>query len=142
MQTLWVIGLIVLIVVADYIAYRHVHKKKKNIIILNDNVNHPNHYNQNNIETIDIIRQILGPDQFAGFLMGNIIKYLDRHEFKNGREDLHKAHWYADKLTKEFCLWKTDDHSFVDNLIEGDFDFAIENYNDYRKKVEKNLSGE
>lgn len=63
-----------------------------------DMVNHPSHYNQNDVETIDIIQQALTQEEFVGFLKGNIIKYLDRHEFKNGEQDLEKAQWYSNKL--------------------------------------------
>ena len=32
------------------------------------------------------------------FLQGNIIKYVCRHDAKNGLEDLHKARRYLDEL--------------------------------------------
>ena len=40
------------------------------------------------------------PDQFKGYLKGNIIKYLWRSEHKNRLEDLEKAKWYLEKLIK------------------------------------------
>jgi len=67
---------------------------------MNDIVNHPSHYTQGNIEVIDFIE-----DQELPYHEGNIIKYVSRHRFKNGIEDLRKARWYLDrlieKLTKE-----------------------------------------
>ena len=133
MQTLWIIGLIILIVVADYIAYKQIHKS--------NNVNHPNHYNQRKLETITLIRYILTPEQFRGFLMGNIIKYLDRFRFKNGKEDLLKAQWYAKELAQEDLVWVCD-YYFIDNLLRGELKFAVKDFNDYRKAIEEKASGE
>ena len=62
----------------------------------NDNVNSPKHYALDglNIEAIDVIRSVLGPDKFQGYCRGNVIKYLLRAEHKNGLEDLKKARVY------------------------------------------------
>lgn len=67
-----------------------------------DNVNHPPHYKQGKIETIDVITDItkqLPGDQ--GYLVGNIIKYVSRYQYKNGVEDLKKAKWYLNRLIEE-----------------------------------------
>lgn len=64
-----------------------------------DVVNSPAHYTQGKFETIDVILDItknLPGDE--GYLVGNIIKYLSRYHFKNGKEDLEKARWYSNKL--------------------------------------------
>lgn len=37
-----------------------------------------------------------------GYLEGNVIKYLTRHEHKNGVEDLFKAKWYLEKLIDKY----------------------------------------
>lgn len=63
-----------------------------------EKVNHPSHYNQGKVETIDILKEFLTTKEFEGFLKGNILKYLHRYHFKNGIEDLNKASWYLDKL--------------------------------------------
>lgn len=69
---------------------------------MTDQVNHPTHYNslpavckkcQEPIECIDVVRHM-------SFNIGNIIKYLWRHDFKNGIEDLKKARWYLDDEIK------------------------------------------
>jgi len=64
-----------------------------------DNVNHPSHYTQGNIECIDAIAEA------TKFLRGieatdtgNIIKYMWRWNNKNGLEDLRKARWYLNHL--------------------------------------------
>ncbi len=67
----------------------------------NDPVNHPPHYTSGEIECIDAIRAALGPEQFAGFFRGNVLKYLWRCEHKGKAvEDLNKANWYLDRLKK------------------------------------------
>ena len=63
-----------------------------------DVVTKPKHYNQDNcIECIAAIRAALGSG-FKEYLQGNILKYIWRHKYKNGVEDLKKARWYLDRL--------------------------------------------
>jgi hypothetical protein len=63
-----------------------------------DNVNHPQHYTQGGIETIEYLQAKLTAEQFEGYLVGNILKYVSRYPHKNGIEDLKKAQWYINKL--------------------------------------------
>lgn len=63
-----------------------------------DQINHPDHYTQGKIECIDALEAALSPDEFKGFLKGNVMKYLWRSEHKNGKQDLEKAKWYLEKL--------------------------------------------
>jgi hypothetical protein len=56
-------------------------------------VNHPQHYQGNGIEVIDIIEAFE-----LNFIEGNIIKYLLRYKSKNGLEDLKKSQWYLQRL--------------------------------------------
>ena len=62
-----------------------------------DNIN-PSHYKRLPKETIERIKDNLTSEEFKGYLKGNILKYLDRYENKNGVEDLKKANWYLNKL--------------------------------------------
>ena len=56
-----------------------------------DNVNNPNHYQLDcGIESIEIIKRVLGLRGFVAFCLGNILKYLIRAEKKNGKEDYKK----------------------------------------------------
>lgn len=64
-----------------------------------DNVNKPNHYRKGNIECIDAIKSATGIG-YEYYLQGNILKYVWRHEHKNGLEDLLKAEWYLKELIK------------------------------------------
>lgn len=56
------------------------------------NVEHPPHYKAGGIETIDVI-EAYG----LSFHLGNVVKYVLRHDQKGGLEDLHKARWYLDR---------------------------------------------
>ena len=67
-----------------------------------DTVNHPPHYMKGGIETVDVIRAKMSPDRFQGYLMGNVLKYLLRCEYKNKRvEDIKKAQFYLNALVEE-----------------------------------------
>ena len=61
-----------------------------------DPVRKPSHYALDglDIEAIDVIRSVLGPERFQGYCRGNEIKYLLRADHKNGTEDLEKAQVY------------------------------------------------
>ena len=66
---------------------------------MSDNVNHPDHYTSGGIECIDAIRAALS-DGFSAYCAGNVIKYVWRHRYKNGIEDLQKARVYLDWMIK------------------------------------------
>lgn len=64
-----------------------------------DMVNHPPHYNQGKIEVIEFIEDVLKAN-FVDYVVGNVIKYVSRHRYKNGLQDLKKARWYLDRAIK------------------------------------------
>lgn len=66
-----------------------------------DNVNSPNHYSSQSIECIVAMEAMLSPEEFIGYLRGNIFKYQWRYKQKNGLEDLKKAQWYQNKLIEK-----------------------------------------
>jgi hypothetical protein len=63
-----------------------------------DNVNHPYHYTEGTIECIEAIEAALTPEEYRGYLKGNILKYIWRERHKGGTESLKKARWYQDRL--------------------------------------------
>ena len=64
-----------------------------------DLVNHPDHYNQGGIETLDIIKMSLTKEEYKGYLKGSILKYRERAQFKgNAEQDYAKARFYFDEL--------------------------------------------
>lgn len=67
-----------------------------------DNVNHPLHYTNGDIECIDAIKASMTTSEFYGYLKGNVIKYLWRYQLKdNPIQDLKKAQWYLERLIEE-----------------------------------------
>ena len=63
-----------------------------------DNINHPAHYTTGKIEVIEYIQDKLTPEQFEGYCIGNVLKYISRYRHKGGLEDLKKGQWYLNKL--------------------------------------------
>ncbi len=64
-----------------------------------DLINHPPHYQIGGIETIDIIEAMLSPEEYQGYLKGNILKYRERAEHKGNKQaDYAKAVWYMKRL--------------------------------------------
>jgi hypothetical protein len=60
---------------------------------MTDMVNHPSHYTSHvsGIEPIEIT-------QHMGFLLGNVVKYILRCDYKGNRlQDLKKAAWYLNR---------------------------------------------
>ena len=66
-----------------------------------DNVNHPKHYCKGGLECIQVIKAQLTPQQYEGYLYGNVLKYMWRWPEKNGIEDLRKAAHYLMWLQEE-----------------------------------------
>lgn len=66
--------------------------------VINDNVNHPSHYNQYPIEIIDMMVAVFGKEATFHFCLLNAFKYRMRAGNKqNLEEDLSKETWYLDK---------------------------------------------
>ena len=65
---------------------------------MNDAVNHPSHYTDGGIETIDFIEAKKLP-----YHLGNAVKYISRAGKKDKNktiEDLQKAVWYIERYIK------------------------------------------
>lgn len=63
-------------------------------------VNHPQHYNNYNIEVIDMMERIWGPKMVAVWCLLTSFKYRMRMGTKPGenvQRDLDKEKWYLDK---------------------------------------------
>ena len=56
------------------------------------------HYTTMDIQPWDVMESVLTPEEFIGFLKGNIIKYAMRAGRKEGTDDAAKAKHYANKL--------------------------------------------
>lgn len=68
-------------------------KSPNRIINQCDDINHPSHYTQGNIEVIDYIE-----DKKLGYRLGNVVKYVSRAGHKDDAiKDLKKARWYLNR---------------------------------------------
>lgn len=56
------------------------------------------HYVSKSVQPWDAMASWMSPEEFAGFLRGNVIKYVARCRDKGGVEDLEKASHYLSKL--------------------------------------------
>lgn len=65
---------------------------------MKDEVNSPEHYTSGGIECIDAIEAALTPEEFCGYLKGNIMKYVWRERKKGGAQSIAKAKWYLNRL--------------------------------------------
>ena len=63
-----------------------------------DPVEKPIHYAASSVECIDAIEAQLTPEEFRGYLKGNVAKYMWRERQKGGVESLKKAKWYLSRL--------------------------------------------
>jgi hypothetical protein len=68
---------------------------------MSDNVKNPKHYQLNGYEVIDVLRDTSSKEEFNGFLINNVKKYILRYKGKNGIEDLKKAHYYLSMFIEE-----------------------------------------
>ena len=60
-------------------------------------VDHPDHYNQGEIECIDAMIAAFGKEKVCDWCVMTSFKYHWRYQHKNGDEDICKASWYIDK---------------------------------------------
>lgn len=108
---------------------------------MTDTVFNPKHYMQGSHECIDEIKAMLSPEEFKGFLKGNVIKYRYRANLKNGKEDLAKADNYAYYLMHG-CFKKVKDNDSVSDNSNNDpipdvFGYIINSSNNLLSGLEK-----
>lgn len=57
------------------------------------------HYDAGGIEALAVIEAKLTPEQYKGYLLGNLLKYSLRYNFKGSQDgDARKAAYYASWL--------------------------------------------
>ena len=67
-----------------------------------DEVNHPPHYTQGDIECKDAMIAAFGKDKYETFCKINAFKYLWRSDMKGQPvKDIEKARWYLSQLDKK-----------------------------------------
>jgi hypothetical protein len=57
-------------------------------------VKNQQHYTAQAVQAIEYMEITMTPEQYEGYLLGNVIKYVSRYRGKNGLEDLRKAKVY------------------------------------------------
>ena len=60
------------------------------------------HYKDKAIQPWTAMQSWMTPEEFEGFLRGNVIKYIARYKEKDGLKDVLKAKHYLEKLLE--CL--------------------------------------
>ena len=84
-----------------------------------DKVNNPKHYTFGKVECLDAIESALTPEEYRGFLKGQIIKYTWRCDNKGkALEDNLKAEFYLRKLLYFRRDSEESDHSLNPNKAE------------------------
>lgn len=58
----------------------------------------PQHYTSSSIQPIEYLFSSLNSDEYRGFLIGNVVKYISRYGKKDGVKDLRKAMVYLNWL--------------------------------------------
>lgn len=85
-----------------------------------DMVDRPEHYAKGSLECIDWIRIFLTEEEYHGYLKGNILKYLWRHEDKGKPvQDLEKLRKYAEFLIDQFEREETERDILEENERAG-----------------------
>ncbi len=60
------------------------------------------HYLSKSVQPWQAMESWMTEEQFKGFMLGNVIKYVARFQDKGGKHDLEKAKHYLDKCLQ---LW-------------------------------------
>lgn len=63
------------------------------------------HYKDMEVQPWHVMEAVLTPEEFIGFLKGNIIKYSMRAGRKDGSDDIGKAKHYMQKLNEMQGQW-------------------------------------
>jgi hypothetical protein len=75
----------------------------------NDPVN-PAHYKRGAVECIDAIEAALSPEEFRGFLKGQVLKYVWRGPHTGAEAtDAAKAKWYLERLLGQLAAKEQPD---------------------------------
>lgn len=67
---------------------------------MNDIINHPEHYTTGKVDCLQLMLDTQGVEAVKHFCICNSIKYLYRHNKKNGDEDIRKASFYLNKYVE------------------------------------------
>lgn len=89
-------------------------------------IEHPNYYTDKKIEVIDYIKDTLTEDEYIGFCIGNVMKYISRRRKKGGKVDLKKAYYYMKEAVEVTGEDKGGRKYMTDNEIMSELNILIE----------------
>lgn len=88
-----------LVLYAEVVGFNYDGSEEDPVTPEEDLVNHPSHYTSGGIECLDALEASMTPIEYAGFLKGQVFKYIWRYRLKGKPvEDLKKARFYLDRL--------------------------------------------
>lgn len=97
----------------------------------------------NGVSTFELMKAVMTKEQFTGYLLGNVIKYLSRYGRKElANDDLEKAKHYTDIYIEiigiDNLYYRDDLHvKVIANLLKGDQLQALNEFNKWRDEFEK-----
>jgi hypothetical protein len=68
--------------------------------VVDPEVVRPAHYTRGAVECVDAIEAALTPEEYRGYLKGNVLKYFWRERDKGGLQSIQKAEYYTQRLIK------------------------------------------
>jgi hypothetical protein len=87
--------------IADMVKRLNESRNPREPLFTTDMVNHPPHYTQGGMETIDIMEAKSTPEEFKGHLKLTAMKYLTRAGHKESElQDAKKTQWYVNKWVR------------------------------------------
>lgn len=66
------------------------------------------HYRSKAVQPWTAMQAWMTPEEFEGFLRGNVIKYVARYKDKEGLQDVYKAKHYMERLIEHLEEQKND----------------------------------
>ena len=76
------------------------------------------HYTAQVVQAIEYMEITMTAEQYEGYLLGNVIKYVSRYRAKNGLDDLRKAKVYMGWLVEHVADTGNDSDSDSDDSNE------------------------
>ena len=83
-----------------------------------NDVRQQHHYTAQAVQPIEYMEITMTPEQYEGYLLGNVIKYISRYRHKNGLQDLRKGKVYMGWLVDHVADTGNDGNNSGNNSNE------------------------
>ncbi len=103
---------------------------------MSEKVNHPDHYNTESFECIDVMGEVFGTEAVKNFCKLNAFKYLWRADEKDGMNDIRKAQWYLEHMLS----LDTEDESDEDEQENDEIEDVTEHLCDAFRNLYETIS--